>query len=142
MLIFRKFPPFFHPRALLVLPFGGIKIFFEDNQDFSWMTYCFYLTQTSTTCLSPCQLPYVAPNCCVIWTAFAYCVSLMLTTSARLIFQTEPVLLQAVYRCICINMCTKITKRLQFFSNWIIMSWEESYCEFLFLVRLFYAECF
>lgn len=39
----------------------------------------------------------------------------MLTTSARLIFQTEPVLLQAVYRCICINMCTKITKRLQFF---------------------------
>ena len=50
-----------------------IEIFFEDNQkDFSWITYCFYLTQTSTTCLSPCQLPYVAPNCCVIWTAFAY----------------------------------------------------------------------
>lgn len=53
-----------------------IKISFEDNQkDFSWITYCFYLTQTSTTCLSPCQLPYVAPNCCVIWTAFCIFVS-------------------------------------------------------------------
>lgn len=39
----------------------------------------------------------------------------MLTTSARLIFQTERILLQAVYRCICVNTCTKITERLQFF---------------------------
>jgi hypothetical protein len=52
------------------------KISFEDNQkNFSWITYCFYLTQTSTTCLSPCQLPYVAPNSCVIWTAFCIFVS-------------------------------------------------------------------
>lgn len=43
------------------------------------------------------------------------CVNLMLTTSARLIFQTEPVLLQAVYRYISVNICTKFTERLQFF---------------------------
>lgn len=43
------------------------------------------------------------------------CVSLMSTTSARLIFQTEPVLLPAVYRCLRVNTCTKMTERLQFF---------------------------
>ena len=43
------------------------------------------------------------------------CVNLLLTTSARLIFQTEPILLQAVYRYICVNICTKFTERLRFF---------------------------
>lgn len=37
----------------------------------------------------------------------------MLTTSARLIFQTEPILLQAVYRYICVNICIKVM--IQFF---------------------------
>lgn len=82
--------------------------------------------------------PSVAPNCCDLDSFLHICVSLMLTTSARLIFQTEPILLRAVYRYICVNMCTNIAERLQGFSNWIIVSWKEL-LSFLFLVRPFSA---
>lgn len=67
-------------------------------------------------------VPFVASDCCDLDSFLHICVSLMLTTSARLIFQTEPILLRAVYRYICVNMCTNITERLQVFSNWIIVS--------------------
>lgn len=118
------------------------NFFWRQSKRFSWITYCFLLTQTSTTCLSPCQLPYVAPNCCVIWTAFAYLCQFNVDHKCQTdFFQTEPILLQAIYRYICVNICTKFTERLQFF-NWIITSWKESYCEFLFFVRLFSAGCF
>lgn len=90
------------------------KFLLKTIRDSSWVTYCFYLTQARThVCLPP--VPSVAPNCCDLDSFLHICVSLMLTTSARLIFQTEPILLQAVYRYICVNTCTNITERLQGF---------------------------